>query len=327
MLDSSICSDYHVLEAIRIIKYVILAFKIIIPILLICLGSYEFFKTILNPDTDSMQVRALSFGKRIASAVIIFLIPSIISIVLSIVGNVSDYFATIGACSERATKEYIAELKTAYYAMLNQEEEVEEYEVMFDNTRYLQAKNVTTSSGTISVSEDVLENTVSVIDYFEGHTPYCDDSESSYLCQDIGDGALTVGYGVTNYSMSGLVAGQCYSVETVDEAKKNEVSQVVAVVENEVNALNPSGWDDAKTAAAASISYNCGSSYGKRVVQQYAASGNDGALSVFKSCVHASNGNSAFTEGLKNRRDKEYDLFINGDYSVISQNRSRIYIQ
>ena len=76
-----LCSDYHFLEGLRIVKYIITILKIVIPILLIGYGSYDFFQTVMNPDKDDLMSKAKSFGFRIAAAVMIFLLPSIINII------------------------------------------------------------------------------------------------------------------------------------------------------------------------------------------------------------------------------------------------------
>lgn len=320
MLDGNLCSDYHVLEAIRIVKYCLTALEIAIPILLIVLGSIDFVKTVIDPNKNTVQDQAIIFAKRIASAALIFLVPTVISIAFSLVGDSSNYFETISACMQRADAEFIKELKTAYKESLKKEQEEISYEVVYDNTRFLSPNLENNSSGSsISFTGDLLDDTTKFIEGFEGSTGYCNGDNTKYVCKDEGDGTLTVGPGVTSYVMSGLVDGQCYSVTEVEAAKQKEVSGILSAVQETVDATNPSDWDDAKTAAAVSIGYNCGATYGKRVVQQYATSGNDGALSVFKSCTHASNGNAAFTEGLKKRRDIEYDVFVNGNLSVVSQ--------
>lgn len=323
MLDGTLCTDYHVLEAILIIKYCLTALKIAIPLLLIILGSIDFVKSVIDPNKNTIQDQAIIFAKRIASAALIFLVPTVISITFSLVGDASTYFETINACMQRADSDFIKELKEAYRESLKKEQEDISYEVVYDNTKFLSPNlenNV--SGGNASFSGELLNDATTFIEAFEGSTGYCNGDNTKYVCKDIGDGTLTVGPGVTSYTMSGLVDGQCYSVTDVEAVMQQEVNGILTAVEETVAATNPSNWNDAKTIAAVSIGYNCGTSYGKKVVQQYAASGNDGALSGFKSCTHASNGNAAFTEGLKKRRDIEYDVFINGDLSVISQKDS-----
>ena len=48
--------DYHFLEGVRIIKYIITVLKIVIPIIIVGMGTYDLFKTVMNPDKDSIYV-------------------------------------------------------------------------------------------------------------------------------------------------------------------------------------------------------------------------------------------------------------------------------
>lgn len=334
MLDTGLCSDYHILEGIRIAKFCLTVLKIVIPILLVVMGSIDFVKTVVTPDKRALKDQAIIFGKRVASAAVIFLVPTVIATAFSVVADAGDYFETISACFERADKEFIAELKASRREYLKNKAKKDEivYETTYDNTLFLQVHDSSSSgasSGTATFSGELISDTNSFINAFEGTTGYCDSAQTQYKAKDIGDGTITVGPGVTSHIMSGLVDGQCYSVSEVDAKKNEDVNSILAQVESVINSVNPSGWDDAKTVAAVSIAYNCGTSYGKKVVEQYAASGNDGALAAFNSCVHASNGNQAFTEGLKKRRDIEYEVFLNGNLNTVNQRDgwSRKYIQ
>ena len=107
----NICSDYHLLEGVRIGVYIVTILKILIPILLIGFGSYDFFKTILDPDNNTINQSAINFAKRVASATLIFLLPSIIVIAFSLLGNASDHILAFEDCIKNANSGYIETLK------------------------------------------------------------------------------------------------------------------------------------------------------------------------------------------------------------------------
>ena len=309
-----LCTDYHFLEALRIIKYIIFVLKIVIPIIILVMGSYDFFKVVM--DDRQMKEKAKLFGVRIAAALFIFMAPTFVKILFSLMGNYSSLAGIISTCDANATSENIKLLKNT--ALANAKDgliQEQEYQATYEVSRYVLSKASSTSG---SASEDYYN----VIMTFEGNTGYCDDAKTQYKAVDIGDGVATAGFGVTSYSYPALTVGECYDVELIDDLFMQEADARNAEVDQLVSNLGITDWDDAKTTAAVSIGYNCGSSYTQKVIKNYKASGNDGALAAFKSCVNASNGNPIFTEGLKQRRDKEYDIFINGNYSVLDENRA-----
>lgn len=94
-----------------IVKYIITVLKIVIPILLIGFGTYDFVQTVLNPDKNDLTSKSKSLGFRIASAVIIFLLPTIITTVFSIATNFSNSLMGLNDCIKNANKGYIEQLK------------------------------------------------------------------------------------------------------------------------------------------------------------------------------------------------------------------------
>lgn len=91
------CHDANVLKGFRVLGYVVLALKILAPIILIILGMYSFFKATLddNDKATSEAVRLLIV--KFFIAVGIFFIPTIVNAVLNLV---SGYDKTNGKYSE-----------------------------------------------------------------------------------------------------------------------------------------------------------------------------------------------------------------------------------
>ena len=310
------CNDYHFLEALRIVKFILTVLKIVIPILLIGFGSYDYLQTILNSEENTLSNQTKKLTTRIVSAFMIFLIPTIVNIVFNLTDNFSDLSFMITTCVGNANQSYIKELKEAEKIKLEaMEEKSKTYSSRYDPSKYVlkHASNGAESS------------MYSFIMSYEGHTDYCDQNQTKYKAQDIGDGAVTIGYGITD-AIYNVSVGDCVDTDIIDQFYMDHIDETKGEIEQMVKAANITDWNDAKTTAAISLSYNCGSSYGQKLVQSYAASGNEGALSVFKSCTHASNGNDSFTEGLKTRRDGEYELFSTGNYETGFYERQRKYI-
>lgn len=315
-MNINLCSDYHFLDGLRIVKFVLTTLKIVIPIILIGYGSYDFIQTVLDPDKKTMTNQVKIFVTRIVSAFIIFLLPTILKVSLGFMDGFSDMAFALNTCFENANESYINELKKADKARLealNQKDVT--YVSHYEASKYVlrKAKNASESSE------------YSFIMNYEGHTDYCDDAGTKYKAVDIGDGAVTIGYGITD-AVYDVKLGDCVDTEIIDQLYMDQINKSKEDIEELVKQTNITDWNDAKTTAAISLSYNCGSSYAEKLVNSYAASGNEGALSVFKSCTHAANGNDDFTEGLKTRRDGEYELFINGNYETGFQARERKYI-
>lgn len=159
--------DYHFLEGVRIIKYVITIFKIAIPIILIIMGTYDFVQSVIDPNKNTIRDQAISFGKRVAAACIIFLIPSIITLVFGLVTNISDTMLKFNDCIKNANKEYIAVLKQ--YAKEQREankEEDKEYVTTYDKDKYV--GNSTIASGELLETADQIWKDVASGNYTYG---------------------------------------------------------------------------------------------------------------------------------------------------------------
>ncbi len=132
------CNDYHFLEGVRIISYVITVLKIVIPILLIVFGTYDFIQTVTNPDKSPMKEKAKSFAFRIVSAFLIFMLPTIIKIVFSISTNFGGTLLVLDDCLKNANKEYIEQLKAITVQKLNEYESGNDIKVAgtYNNERY-----------------------------------------------------------------------------------------------------------------------------------------------------------------------------------------------
>lgn len=78
------CSDFTTKEGSNMIQDIFNLIMLIAPILVIVLGGLDFAKASLQSDEDAIKKAGINFGKRLIAAVLLFLLPLIINIVLEI---------------------------------------------------------------------------------------------------------------------------------------------------------------------------------------------------------------------------------------------------
>ena len=72
--------------------------KIVIPIILVVLGSIDLLKAVTSDDKDMIKKQSLVLGKRAIAGIIIFFIPTFIEGILSLVGKTSKTISNAGVC-------------------------------------------------------------------------------------------------------------------------------------------------------------------------------------------------------------------------------------
>lgn len=82
------CDDLLGEELIGLLKGLVNAIKILIPIILIVLGIVDFTQAVFGSKEDDMKKVSSKFIKRVVIAVIIFFIPSFLEILLSIASSI-----------------------------------------------------------------------------------------------------------------------------------------------------------------------------------------------------------------------------------------------
>lgn len=100
----AICDNPDILSAMLIINNVIKIIKIVIPAILIITSTISFFKATI--DSDNLKNAVNLFIVKICVAAMIFMIPSIINAVISLLPVQTDY----KSCFTNATKENINKL-------------------------------------------------------------------------------------------------------------------------------------------------------------------------------------------------------------------------
>ena len=92
---ASICSDPKVLGVMRIVNIIIDIIRIVVPILLIFVLIFKLVSAITNNDKDALAKVKKSAIPNIVATVIIFLIPSLISLIVKITFPNNDYINCI----------------------------------------------------------------------------------------------------------------------------------------------------------------------------------------------------------------------------------------
>ena len=86
------CERNEVRKTFQIIGYVLYVAKILIPLLLIILGTIDFAKATISSDDKAPKDALMALGKRIIIAIIIFLIPTVLNFLLGLVNGAREAF-------------------------------------------------------------------------------------------------------------------------------------------------------------------------------------------------------------------------------------------
>lgn len=84
---SSFCSDSATIW--KLVGWVFMVFKIVIPLLLIILGSIDLGKAVISGKSEDVSKNAKSLAMRAIAAVCIFLVPSLVGIIISWIGEIT----------------------------------------------------------------------------------------------------------------------------------------------------------------------------------------------------------------------------------------------
>ena len=103
----SVCSNPDLLSIMLIINKVINLLKMLVPIGLIIFSSIDLLKSVIATDQEGIARKKAAIPKRALAAIIIFLIPSVINLVMIFANDTFEY----NSCFTNATPEAI---KAAY---------------------------------------------------------------------------------------------------------------------------------------------------------------------------------------------------------------------
>ena len=106
-----------------ITRSIVALFKIIIPIILIVFGSFDFIKAVMAFNEKDMKVKQKQFFRRIVGAMLSFFVVTLVEFVVEIVANTSDYTSCI-ACAVADKKYCGAEVERPFETEYPEQQQV-----------------------------------------------------------------------------------------------------------------------------------------------------------------------------------------------------------
>ena len=90
---STFCKDIS--PGLKIAGYTIVIIKIITPLAIILMGSFDFYKAVSSGKADDLKKQAIMLGNRVLVGVIIFFLPTILKTALNFISGDSEYITCI----------------------------------------------------------------------------------------------------------------------------------------------------------------------------------------------------------------------------------------
>lgn len=78
--------------------YALFAIKILIPIVIIIFGMLDFFKAIMSSDDNAIKKASASLIKRLIAGVVIFFIPTVVTVILGFIEDTSESLEAMKEC-------------------------------------------------------------------------------------------------------------------------------------------------------------------------------------------------------------------------------------
>lgn len=86
------CEENRVLKVFQILGYLVFGAKVVVPLILLILGTIDFAKAVISSSEKAPQEALKSFGLRIVAAIIVFLIPTFLEFLITLVNGASETF-------------------------------------------------------------------------------------------------------------------------------------------------------------------------------------------------------------------------------------------
>lgn len=113
----------------KFVSGVIKVVQLLVPLIIIFVGMFEFFKAVINGDDKVYKETTSAFIKRIIAGVVIFLIIALVKLAFNIIGDEGknslscvSCFLDLDSCQEQACPARVESLKTNCSAFVTKEE-------------------------------------------------------------------------------------------------------------------------------------------------------------------------------------------------------------
>ena len=81
------CEMTELLPVISAVKFILKVIQYVVPVVLIIFGSIDLIKAVIAGKEDDIKKNQQTLFKRIIAAVIVFLVPLIVSVVMGLIGG------------------------------------------------------------------------------------------------------------------------------------------------------------------------------------------------------------------------------------------------
>lgn len=81
-----VCKDDTVLKVMGIVKLIMNVICIVVPIVLIVMGSFDLFRAVTAGKDEDIKNKQQTLIKRIIAGVIVFLVPTIVTVLMNLIG-------------------------------------------------------------------------------------------------------------------------------------------------------------------------------------------------------------------------------------------------
>ena len=79
------CTDMA--NTLKLVGYFITVIKIVVPLLVVIMGSLDFYHIVMSGKDSDLKKESLILGKRVLMGVIVFLMPSIVNLAVNTLDN------------------------------------------------------------------------------------------------------------------------------------------------------------------------------------------------------------------------------------------------
>lgn len=102
ILYDGICQDDTMLKVFGLVKFVLNVICVIVPIVMIVLGTIDLFKAVVASKEEEIKKRQNTLITRLIAGIIVFLVPAIVTLIMGLIGQGGTGKNDWGRCWEKA---------------------------------------------------------------------------------------------------------------------------------------------------------------------------------------------------------------------------------
>lgn len=98
VLGEFICEEEDVLKVLSFVGYLLFFVKLLVPFLIILMGTMDYYKAITSEKTDDLSKQTQKFIKRVILGIIVFFVPAILNTFMSLLSDRSNTVSIYEKC-------------------------------------------------------------------------------------------------------------------------------------------------------------------------------------------------------------------------------------